>query len=437
MAKISDSTNYTVDRLLALWSEDWRIVAKLGQSLHPLDFDQLYRSSKYPFSNWVMAKDGIEAKVFLALQDVFDLLFDDALGRHLMIPEGCPDAVELLNLAAANTKRSYAPADLEDAPEGAESQYLLERQRCRQKGKAIRKPSKGTLYFSVGVLPHGEQLGKWSSDRPRFAKALSKIVSAMATSDTFAEAFPKIASEKDWEKFRRLWSRDYMVPGVMIALEGHQTQNHRAGKALCTSQIPTALRDIAALLLQCLGGERPFDETWWRCLWACMPSSIEALKTIENHIKEDAPLVGSEFERLSYYLTLGRPEAVELPDKNKIGYGVILRPCESDEMRSPFLRMMATILMQPAFAISQLLQEKCGKLRYRRQCRAPSCGKLFWTGKARAKACPGSCGDKKNPCALEWTAYSRYLVKIQKNPEKDWCNPALQKRFLSQRQSET
>ena len=105
---------------------------------------------------------------------------------------------------------------------------------------------------------------------------------------------------------------------------------------------------------------------------------------------------------------------------------------EEPGLRSQKLRGLAIMLLvQPAFNLAQQLHSQCSKPRFVMQCRAPSCGRRFWTGRKNATNCPGSQGNKKNKCSLEWIRYRRYLLKTHKNPEKDWNNKQLQKDFIS------
>ncbi len=431
MARIGDYNTYTIHKLVELWDSGWQGFARFARSLHSVKLDPMYTTFRMGSGYRQIDEASLEGKIFRIFADA---LYDDEgnLGHCLNIPEGLPHHIELLNLAASSSRRPYAPADLESVPDDAIQEHLMERQGGLLRGRKNCSGRKNVLYLPIGVLPYGEELGTWSGNKRSFRKALQKTLNGFAKSDTFEEAFSEIAPEKQWQRFVRMWSPEVKVPGYVIGLEDYRSANHRAAAGRCSGRISPQLRQVMEVLSRCLAAECSFEETWWKCLWASVKPSIDILSNIERRINADIPLDNSDLERLNQYLEQGQPRIVQVIDTiGMSGQAIVLLHRSSDEIQSPFLEMIAALLMQPAFDISQSLQRMCGKLRFKRECRAPSCGRVFWTKRANATSCPGSNAGKKNACSLEWVRYTRYMVKIGGDPEHDWRDVQLKQDFIA------
>lgn len=196
-------------------------------------------------------------------------------------------------------------------------------------------------------------------------------------------------------------------------------------------KIPKKWNPAFQLLLKAINKEISEPEAFWNCAWMFTEIELEDLRSIENAISSDIPLTEEQFFTINHYLGYGRPRGYWLRDSSaKASYEIYLE-VEDYWINMFDLSKVATIvLVQPAFQISQLLQEKTSKARYTSICRAPSCGKLFYTARSNTTACPGSPGNKKNRCSLEWLRYKRYLEKIGKDPDEYWQDNTLQKLFL-------
>lgn len=187
--------------------------------------------------------------------------------------------------------------------------------------------------------------------------------------------------------------------------------------------------DAVKWLIKGLGSQRACEEAWWNCFWLAMKPQVEELLEIKKHIIGDVPLSSEQLNTIDRYLYYGRPRGKWFYEKDySQSYKIVLRPYVGPSHL--FDKAINALLCQPAYVLARQLENKHSKGRYVRQCRAPSCGKSFYTGRKNANACPGSKGDKKNECSLEWVRYKRYLLKTSNNPEADWDNNNLKKQFI-------
>lgn len=185
------------------------------------------------------------------------------------------------------------------------------------------------------------------------------------------------------------------------------------------------------LILKALNNKISEPEVFWRCAWKFTKIKMEYLITIENKIIADYPLSDDEFDSLNCYIRYGIPQGYWFIDQNgKQSYKLYLDIEECWINMYDLSKVATLVLVQPAFQIAQLLQQKTLSPRYVGICRAPSCHKRFYTGRQNATSCPGSQGNKKNKCALEWIRFKRYLEKTGSNPEESWEKKSLQEEFM-------
>ena len=312
-------------------------------------------------------------RVHSVIEDVL-YPYEHCIGRYLNLPKTLPDCDEILNLAASNNRILYGPP---------KSRYLL-----------------------------GSQLGSWVKDKAQLYKSLQKVTKAFATSDNYNQAFSKIANKTNLKRFTDYWSQQ--------------------GKEVCLPvEIEPRLRTIMKWLEFGLSDAEKCREAWWNCLWIFMEPIIKRMNYIKEQINDDTPLYREQLEELNYYISHGYPITNWLTDK-KDGYKIqiVLRPHPPKRL-STFDVMIVILLVQPAFNLAQQLQASFTNPRFIKRCRAPSCGKTFYTGRKNATNCPGSQGNKKTPCSLEWIRYKRWLVKIGKDPQTDWDSSQLRVQFIS------
>ena len=191
-------------------------------------------------------------------------------------------------------------------------------------------------------------------------------------------------------------------------------------------------RECFKLLLDALRGDITEDEAWWNCAWLYTVYLMDKLKKINANIRSNTPLTDEQVDYLNGFIQFGQPRGrIVLDSKGRETYEVSLS-AQSTPIHDDRLEQVASAaLIQPAYRIAKDAEKSMPrKPRYRRTCRAPRCGKVFYTGRSDATACPGSKGHRKNKCALGWTAYSRWLQKIGRNPKKDWDEQELQQLFL-------
>ena len=315
-------------------------------------------------------------RIHLAIKDI--LIPYVGIGEDLM-PKTIPKDTVMLNLAA--TKTVYKPVKLES-------------------------------------LLTGYPLGSWAKDKVQLHKSLQKITNAFATSDDYGQVFSKIATKKNIEIFKEHWSK--------------QDCRWAKGEYL-TVEIGQRLKGIMKWLGYGLSSKAKCQEAWWNCLWLFMEPALKIMREIEKRIKADVPLYQGQIKTLNYYISHGYPEIVFFPeDDGKQKHQVVLRPHTPKMLlNSPFEVMSVVLLTQPAFDLSQQLQNTFSKARFIKQCHAPSCGKLFYTQRKTQVVCGGGKGNNKTRCALEWQQYRNWLnLLTDTTPERDWCNPRCIRDFL-------
>lgn len=196
-------------------------------------------------------------------------------------------------------------------------------------------------------------------------------------------------------------------------------------------EVPRQWIPAFELLLKAINDEITEPEAFWHCAWMFTEIELEDLKDIEAMIRSDTPLTEEQFDTLNQYIGYGYPRGYWVAESGgKKSYEIHLEVEEYWVNMHDLSKVATMVLVQPAFQIAQVLQQKTAKARYTLICRAPSCNKAFYTGRQDATACPGSQGSKKNKCALEWIRFKRYLEKIGSDPEQDWHKEANQAAFL-------
>jgi hypothetical protein len=258
-------------------------------------------------------------------------------------------------------------------------------------------------------------------------KALQKITRAYATSTESEGAFQKLATKNSRDMFVRYWS------GREVKTRPEREDWSLEGFLSCKFG-PSVQKAFGWLEYGLTGPEIRREEAFWNIVWLCMEPLMQKLSEIRKKVTSDIPMTDEEMDFLNDRMRFGAPKVrlmegvlgkcaptvVIQQTYGPIGYGdyVCQKPAD-------------LLLLRPAFALAQQLQDKCSTLRFIAECRAPSCGKRFYTGRKNATACPSKSGDRKSPCALAWVRYKRYLSKIGKNPETDWNNKQLQDEFIS------
>ena len=401
-AEISGYGLYDIRDLIATWKRSWRELANLGYSLCPQELKNSADKTK------------------TALERML-LVFEDALcpfvgiGKYLDVPKSCPDYYEILNLAASSNRKPYSPV--------VKTYYV---------GPEII----GLFWTSKGIPRErvGGKLGEWSENKRDLKKALLRAAKAFAASKTYGEALSKIASSKNRKRFTDFWSHlDESKVGDLLSASSNERNRRAATGEYLSCAIDGRLSGIMEWLGRGLTSKAACEEAWWNCLWLFIQPTVENMLDIEQRISERVPLHREQIETLDYYISHGYP-TIDIAAVNERGYKIqiVLKPHTPKMiLNSPFEVMAVILLVQPAFALAQLLQRALSKPRFISQCRAPSCAKLFYTGWKNATACPGKGQLPKSSCALEWVRYRRWLLKTGRDPERDWDDEQLKKEFIS------
>ncbi len=254
-------------------------------------------------------------------------------------------------------------------------------------------------------------------ESPSILEAIRDTTKALASSRTIGDAVVSLVGKANWE----MCGPDTMLSGLV-----------RVSEAEIEERWAEAFSWLHRAVIRTVSEE----ESWWNCAWLVIEEHLSYLREIEERIVEDVPLTEDQHFDLNDYIQYGRPVGYwsRRPDGAET-YDVYLEVAHEEINRWDLERAAAALLVQPAFRIAQGLRNRCSKPRFLRRCRAPSCGKEFWTGRANATNCPGSQSNKKNPCALEWIRYKRYLSKLGNDPETAWNTADLQEKFRTYDQS--
>lgn len=189
--------------------------------------------------------------------------------------------------------------------------------------------------------------------------------------------------------------------------------------------------DAFAWLLKAVDNEVSEEEAWWNCAWLFIQDGMEDLLRMRKLAEKQCPISENDIRNLNWYYWEGHPILQRIEDEyGKWHFGLPLE-LNVNAMSTDGLHMVSTVaLAQPAFLLSQFIKQQYSVPKYEKVCRSPHCQKVFLTGRANATSCPGSQGNKKNKCALEWVRYNRYLQKIRKDPEKNWNDDKLKQQFI-------
>jgi hypothetical protein len=314
-----------------------------------------------------------------------------------------PDHYEILNLAASSKSRPYAPAE-------------------------HRTP--GRLVF------FGGRLGDWSTDQMELRRALRKATSAFAASETYEQAFRKLATQDNRKRYTQFWLQPSRDTVRIFLTDGTYERNHAAASVEWLSQgVDACFRGIMRCLATGTQENADFDRVWWESLWAFVEPRIALMLDAQKRIRAGTPISWEQIKAMQRYVSLGRVEldftSFDGDDLHRLRMHMTWI-VDKPQFRSPLVTMGEILLTQPVFALAQELHGSYDKAKYIRQCHAPSCGKPFYTHRKTQVVCPGSQGNRKNACGLEWIRYKRYLQKRRKDPPKDWKTPELQQQFLEQ-----
>lgn len=263
-------------------------------------------------------------------------------------------------------------------------------------------------------------------------KFIGKITNAFANSVTIREAFYKIGTEKRRNKVIRFHLGTRRLRNKVIRL-----RNLKLLETEMMTKIQGHWAEAMKWLDYGLQGEVECEEAYWNCVWLYLEKDIQVMSEIKNHINSNIPLTDEQCGLLNRHMSSGHPKGCyrKNTDGSEI-YELGLKPKDTNKKFSNTEDSCLTTIAskfwaQPAFRLAGELQRNCSKPRFIRYCRAPSCGKKFYTGHKNATCCPGSQGNKKNKCALEWIRYKRYLQKIGENSEENWDNLKLKEQFVS------
>lgn len=249
------------------------------------------------------------------------------------------------------------------------------------------------------------------SESCRDLSTLGKVARALAESHTIEEAIISFAGKQNCEALGRI--------DQFFGQWRHTTIHPRWNRAY-------------RWVYQALDETVSEEKSWWNCARLVTEKDLRCLSIVEDKITRDQPLSDKEDDVLNEYIGYGHP--VVFPDVRSEGGETYDMRLEVDQfyMNMRDLNRVATLLLvPPAFQLAKELIAKCSRPRFKKQCRAPSCGKWFWTGRPNATNCPGSDGNKKNSCSLEWIRYRRYLTKLRKDPERDWDSEEPRQSFLN------
>jgi len=371
---INDHLPYDIDYLVTTWEHGWEELAELGNKLGI----QPYYSS-FGYSGACISKQILEGFQSITY-----------MSRESAWPYGL-EPTNLLELAAIPKRKTYSE-------------------------KVCRK-----------YIPKAKDDGGSAEEDARLRRLLKKVMTILRDSKTLGEAFDKIGTRQNREKlFREYFDDLKYISGDIIS------GSEKVVRDGLQFKLEKSCYNVLVWLIEGLKNERAREEAYWNCVRLAAEPMINEMQEIKRRIRMDIPLANEQHEFLDYYVSLGCPHVYRIGgNDDPETYRVILDIGVDNQTYTDFHNTTSMMLINPAFILAQELEKKSSKPRFIRQCRAPSCGKLFYTGRKDATACPGSQGDKKNMCALEWIRYKRYLVKIRKDPDKNWDNQKLQREFTS------
>jgi len=374
MPEIGKWSLYDVDDLIQAWECGWREFAQLGENLC------LPRSSAF-------ARLCPPMDVSDRIVDGFCEIYSDMLRSHSIHPLW--DGQIFLALAATPKNQSFPKRPDSSRPFPRDFEFM--------------------------------RYNPWDGKEARTRKAelarrkvVGRVTSAFANSTTVEEAFSKIGTIKQRKEFMEYCGQFKVQKEMAAEIRGHW--------AKAMKWLDYGLTDETA----CEGA-------YWSCVWCYLESDVEVMLEIKNRIDGDVPLTDDQYNLLNKHMSSGYPQGYRVRHWSDRGetYELVLEQV-SVKVEETELAITATqVLAQPAFSLAGDLQRSWSKPRFVRKCRAPSCGKAFYTGRKNATACPGSQGDKKNKCGLEWIRYKNFLRKTGKRPETDWDNKQLQEEFIS------
>ncbi len=245
---------------------------------------------------------------------------------------------------------------------------------------------------------------KWGKN----IRILEKILEALSKSKTIEEAINYIGSKKIYEK---------------VALRHTKITN---------ILIEETLHGAFAWLLKALKNEISEEEAWWNCAWIFIKNAMNELLRIKKLAEVHYPLSSDDIALLNNFYWEGHPVLQNIKDEKgmlhfETSLGVNVNMINLYDLH----KVTIAALAQPAFLLSQLLAEQYSSPKYEKVCRSPYCQATFLTARENATSCPGNRGNKKSKCALEWIRYKRWLEKIGRNPEENWQDQNLQKKFIS------
>lgn len=371
MGNINDSKLYDIHDLIRAWKKGWKEFAKYGP----------------PFERWRGFSEKSNPELIGRVEQGLGELFSLVLG--LVSKEHLSDICEDLD--------------------GVYRDGIIWRDSLGNSMRGSCSTGSAILYCINELWqPKQETIG---IEDPEI---LRKITDAFSTSKTFYEALLKVPTKDGIIELGNrkggFCNRDLMEPVIV------------------TPQISKTIK----LLGKAINNAKALEEAWWNTIWIAVEGAAHKFVEMHEKIEIDVPLEPDEINLVNEIMAYGRPKIRTMTDSEGKETKIIeLEPsgngigCESD------IELIGTMLLvQPAFVLSQCLQEKNRIPRYEKVCHAPSCGKKFYTKRETATACPGSQGNKKSKCALEWVRYKRYLQKISENPEKKWDDPKLVKQFI-------
>jgi hypothetical protein len=415
MADIDIEVSYTIDDLLETWNKGWQRIKELAQSVYA---GTLLRSG----DNGNPPLD----RVLDAFEDALDPS-EFTMGSYLGVTDALPDHYEILNLAASSSKTPYAPAIDETVQRSMHPSYstsLL--------GAVFAPQAKTVRKTTVGG-----RLGNWCKDKRILRRALRKATTALAESETFGEAFGRLASQENRKRYKDYWLQ-HRDSTPKECLTGYASRNARAAESEWLAyRVSPPLREIMKLLRTGVDDESSVESVWWNCLWVFMKPQIDDMLEAQKRIKNGVPIWMHQIDALMKYVACGRIrfDFVQFDDDGRHQMRVhVTWALHNEEWRSPFIQMTEFLLIQPVFALAQELHRYFDKPTYIRTCHSPKCLKRFFTQRRGQVVCPGSQGNRKNACGLAWTRYQRYLRKIGKDANKDWNTPALQQHFTAEDQ---
>jgi hypothetical protein len=237
---------------------------------------------------------------------------------------------------------------------------------------------------------------------------LEKILDVLSSSKTIEDAINCIGSKKIYEE---------------VTLNCKKIQN---------IPIEKTWHNGFAWLLKAIKDEVSEEEAWWNCAWIFIKNDMNKLLQLRKQAMLNHPISKEDIALLNDYYWEGHPILRNIKDeKGKFNFEICLDVNVRWINLYDLHRVTIFILAQPAFLLAQFLMEQYQTPKYEKICRSPHCRATFLTARGNATSCPGSRGNKKSKCALEWIRYKRWLEKTGRNPEENWQDQKLQEEFLS------